>query len=100
MQRRIWSVASSFRNVHQYIRNTNFKKLDEKDVAQFEKMLPDASTQILTPQRYGSLEGFNNDWLGKIKGKSQLVLRPKSTEQVSQILQYCNANKFALLNTF
>lgn len=31
------------------------------------------------------------------KGNSQIVLRPKTTEQVSQILKYCNENLLAVV---
>lgn len=33
----------------------------------------------------------------KYRGQSQLVLRPESTEQVSQILKYCNERKLAVV---
>jgi hypothetical protein len=36
---------------------------------------------------------FNEDWTRKYKGKSELVLRPKSTEQISKIITYCNQRK-------
>ena len=35
--------------------------------------------------------------MGKYKGKSQLVLKPRNTAQVSQILSYCNANSLAVV---
>jgi len=43
------------------------------------------------------LSAYNQDWMGKYKGASQLVLRPKTTAQVSQILQYCNTKHLALV---
>jgi D-lactate dehydrogenase (cytochrome) len=39
------------------------------------------------------LIGFNTDWMGKFRGKSQLVLKPKTTQQVSDIMKYCNQQK-------
>jgi FAD/FMN-containing dehydrogenase len=44
------------------------------------------------------LERYNNDWLGKYRGQSKLVLKPNSTEQVSKILKYCNDNKYVLID--
>eukprot|EP01138_Halocafeteria_seosinensis_P011454 gb/GECG01011699.1/.p1 GENE.gb/GECG01011699.1/~~gb/GECG01011699.1/.p1 ORF type:complete len:534 (+),score=57.20 gb/GECG01011699.1/:1-1602(+) len=38
------------------------------------------------------MESYNTDWMRKYQGYSPLVLVPKSTEQVSQILKYCNDN--------
>lgn len=40
----------------------------------------------------------------KYQGNSALVLRPKTTEEVSEILKYCNSRKLAIVpqgkNTF
>lgn len=49
----------------------------------FKKILP--NEDILTED----LDIYNIDWLRKYKGNSKLVLKPKSTESVSRILQYC-----------
>lgn len=43
------------------------------------------------------LEMYNTDWLKKYKGQSQLVLRPRSTEEVSKILKYCNDRRLAVV---
>ncbi|CEP02331.1 hypothetical protein PBRA_008915 [Plasmodiophora brassicae] len=40
---------------------------------------------------------YNQDWLRKYKGSGQLVLRPSSTDQVSQILRYCNGRRLAVV---
>ena len=37
------------------------------------------------------------DWMGKYRGKSQLLLRPKSTHQVSDLLKYCNERRLAVV---
>jgi len=42
------------------------------------------------------LDSYNVDWMHQVKGESRLVLRPKSTEQVAQILKYCSEQKLAL----
>ena len=36
---------------------------------------------------------YNVDWMRKYFGKSQLVLRPNTTEQVANVLAYCNQKK-------
>jgi len=43
------------------------------------------------------IEPYNSDWLRKYRGHAKLVLRPQSTEQVSQILKYCNDNSLAVV---
>lgn len=54
-------------------------------------MLP--SELILTE----NLKGYNTCWMNKYKGNSQLVLTPKTTEQVSKILKYCNERMLAVV---
>ncbi|KAF9427518.1 hypothetical protein BGZ94_004748 [Podila epigama] len=81
-------------NTYRYLkRNTSFKKLTEKDIAHFRSILPSSSLS----QDAEDLEAFNTDWLQKYRGQSTLVLKPSSTEQVSQILKYCNDNKLAVV---
>eukprot|EP00189_Rhodosorus_marinus_P002117 CAMPEP_0113965378 /NCGR_PEP_ID=MMETSP0011_2-20120614/7710_1 /TAXON_ID=101924 /ORGANISM="Rhodosorus marinus" /LENGTH=505 /DNA_ID=CAMNT_0000977881 /DNA_START=183 /DNA_END=1701 /DNA_ORIENTATION=- /assembly_acc=CAM_ASM_000156 len=36
------------------------------------------------------LAPYNKDWMNKYFGKSKLALRPKTTEEVSELLRYCN----------
>ncbi|KAI9740499.1 MAG: hypothetical protein M1834_005079 [Cirrosporium novae-zelandiae] len=43
------------------------------------------------------LEPFNSDWMRKFRGQTKLALRPKSTEEVSKILKYCNDNMLAVV---
>ena len=43
------------------------------------------------------LDIHNTDWTKKYKGTSQLVLKPKTTEEVSAVLSYCNERKLAVV---
>lgn len=43
------------------------------------------------------LAAFNNDWLGKYIGKSPIVVKPKSTEEVSKVMKYCYENDIAIV---
>ena len=43
------------------------------------------------------LEGYNQDWLRHYKGHAPAALKPKSTEEVSSILTYCNKNNLAVV---
>jgi FAD/FMN-containing dehydrogenase len=52
-------------------------------------------SQILTEPE--DLKQYNQDWLKLFNGKSKLVLRPKTTQHVSQILKYCNDNLLAVV---
>lgn len=88
-------------------RSDTFAKLSADDLDAFAKILPSAS-QILTTMAPSSgssveqvdaseLEMYNNDWMNKYHGKSQLVLKPKTTEQVSEILKYCSSKNLAVV---
>nr|XP_027232605.1 D-2-hydroxyglutarate dehydrogenase, mitochondrial-like isoform X2 [Penaeus vannamei] len=57
-------------------------------------------TELLSPHRIiteeSELEGHNTDWLGMVRGASSVLLKPKTTEEVSAILSYCNQHKLAV----
>lgn len=72
----------------------NYNKLSSNDVENFKSILSEPS-MILTNE--DDLKSYNVDWLGIYEGNSSLVLRPKSTQQVQQILQYCNQRRLALV---
>ncbi|KAJ2928931.1 hypothetical protein H1R20_g8295, partial [Candolleomyces eurysporus] len=69
------------------------------DVAHFSKFL--APTSIVsslspTPATADELEQFNVDWIGRFRGQSNTVLKPKTTEEVSQILKWCNERRIGV----
>lgn len=79
-------------------RNNQFKKLSSDDLEYFKSILtkqeilhvgPDLDTKDLDP--------FNEDWMRKYKGQSHLVLKPKTVEKISLILNYCNEEKLAVV---
>ena len=79
-------------------RNPRFKKLDANDVKHFRSLLGSESAVIdgVTQDAGEDLEGYNSDWMRKYRGQARLVLRPESTEQVSQVLKYCNEEMIAV----
>ena len=44
-----------------------------------------------------ALVSHNSDWTHKFTGASKLMLKPTTTEQVSQILKHCNERKLAVV---
>ena len=68
-------------------------QLNENHLKEFRRIL-DADC-ILTDKF--DLEPYNTDWLRHHTGKSRLALTPKSTDQVSQILKFCNDHKLAVV---
>ena len=65
-----------------------FKSIFDDDAAVIDGVSKDATDDI---------EIYNKDWMKKYRGHTKLVLRPKTTEEVSKVLKYCNENKLALL---
>lgn len=66
--------------------------LAESDLNHFSKILsPSSIISTLPPSNSAAdeLETFNTDWMGKYRGKSRAVLKPKTTQEVSEILKWC-----------
>ncbi|XP_068231381.1 D-2-hydroxyglutarate dehydrogenase, mitochondrial [Palaemon carinicauda] len=42
------------------------------------------------------LEGHNTDWLGMVRGASSVLLKPRNTEEVSAVMNYCNQRTLAV----
>uniref|UniRef100_I3IY65 D-2-hydroxyglutarate dehydrogenase, mitochondrial n=1 Tax=Oreochromis niloticus TaxID=8128 RepID=I3IY65_ORENI len=68
-----------------------FCRVTEEDLAFFRKILPGRT--IVDPDL---VEPSNVDWLKSVRGSSEVLLRPQTTEEVSQILSYCNSRNLAV----
>ncbi|CAK6966992.1 D-2-hydroxyglutarate dehydrogenase%2C mitochondrial [Scomber scombrus] len=68
-----------------------FSRVTEEDLDFFKKLLP--ARTITDPDL---LESTNVDWLKSVRGSSEVLLRPQTTEEVSQILRYCNSRNLAV----
>ncbi|XP_054469964.1 D-2-hydroxyglutarate dehydrogenase, mitochondrial isoform X1 [Anoplopoma fimbria] len=68
-----------------------FSTITQEDLAFFRKILPGRA--ITDPDL---LESSNVDWLKSVRGSSEVLLRPQTTEEVSQILKYCNGRNLAV----
>ncbi|CCC71326.1 hypothetical protein NCAS_0H00160 [Naumovozyma castellii] len=76
-------------------RNPDFKILDADDLKFFQTFLD--NDELIHSSIAEETASFNQDWMKKYRGQSNLILLPKSTEKVSQILKYCNENKLAVV---
>jgi len=74
------------------VQRGSYSQLSDKHVEHFKSILP--SERIITDA--DDVAAHNVDWLGMVRGASQIVLKPKTTEEVSAILKYCNAEKLAV----
>ncbi|GMM56330.1 D-lactate dehydrogenase [Maudiozyma humilis] len=76
-------------------RSAQFKTLNSDDLEYFQSIL--AKNEIIHSRDPSDLEGYNEDWMRKYRGQSQLVLRPKSVEHLALIMNYCNEQKLAVV---
>ncbi|XP_051152145.1 D-2-hydroxyglutarate dehydrogenase, mitochondrial isoform X2 [Andrographis paniculata] len=74
-------------------RNKSFSVINSDDINYFKNILGDKGVA----QEEEKLEDANMDWMRKYKGSSKLMLQPRSTQEVSQILEYCNSRYLAVV---
>ncbi|XP_072474883.1 D-2-hydroxyglutarate dehydrogenase, mitochondrial isoform X1 [Notamacropus eugenii] len=73
------------------VRRLPFAEVSEEDLAFFERIIPG---RVITDPH--ELRLVNVDWLKMVRGCSKVLLKPKTTEEVSQILRYCNKRNLAV----
>jgi D-2-hydroxyglutarate dehydrogenase len=73
------------------IKRGHYAELTEKDIATFESILD--KNRVLTGD---DASGYNVDWMRSVRGYSNVALRPKTTEEVSEIMKFCNSKKLAV----
>ncbi|KAJ3348443.1 hypothetical protein HDU83_001329 [Entophlyctis luteolus] len=73
-----------------------FAALTPGDIAVFRDILADAGAMsVLTDAE--DVAAYNEDWMRKYRGVSRLVLKPKTTSQVSRILKHANDRSLAVV---
>jgi len=76
-------------------RDEKYKKLTTEDIEHFKNILGKKGS-LITDEVASDLDFYNEDWMRKYKGQSKLVLKPTTTEQVAQIIKYCNEQNLAV----
>ena len=83
-----------------------YKTLTASDISAFLSFLSSPSslvTTIASPDGTWTcatsedLYAVNHDWMQKYSGHSQVLLKPKSTQEVSRILAYCYSERIAVV---
>ena|SRR5258708_4524082 len=83
-----------------YSTSSSLNPVGEQDVAHFTKILsPSSIISTLSPISCPSeeLDSYNIDWLGRYRGRSTTVLKPKTTQEVSDILKWCNEKRLGVV---
>lgn len=80
-------------------RNSKYSEITPEHVQFFKSTLGDDAAVVdgVTKDATDDLEAFNGDWMRKYRGHTKLVLKPKSTEEVSKVLKYCNEKTLAVV---
>ncbi|CAH1644211.1 unnamed protein product [Spodoptera littoralis] len=81
-------LSSEKYNIHR----KDFGRIESSDVDYFRSVL--GQDRVLTEE--SDVLPYNVDWIKNCRGQSKAVLKPKSTEEVSTILKYCNERKLAV----
>ncbi|XP_032683219.1 D-2-hydroxyglutarate dehydrogenase, mitochondrial [Odontomachus brunneus] len=74
------------------VRRGPYASISTADVRFFDGLL--GSHRIITDPE--ECESYNIDFPNTVRGASRLVLKPRSTEEVSAILKYCNEKRLAV----
>ena len=90
-QTSISALAINYRQIHNEAINTKLRSPTSKDILHFQSILSQPDRSVLTQQQ-DDISKYNQDWTGHYLGNSSIVLRPKSTQEVSLILRYCHDN--------
>jgi hypothetical protein len=97
--RRSFAACFSLRTCR-FNHSSRLNSLTEHDLAHFAKILPTSSILSTYPPSSApteELDQFNSDWMGKYKGHSTTVLKPKTTQQVSEIVKWCNEKRIGIV---
>ncbi|CAM8919020.1 unnamed protein product [Rhodiola kirilowii] len=74
-------------------RNPLYSSVNDDDIKYFIDILGDKNVI----QDEDRLQTANIDWMKKYQGSSKLMLLPRSSKEVSQILTYCNSRSLAVV---
>ena len=75
-------------------------QLTELDIQEFQSILCEdrgggggggGGERVITDP--STVAPYNIDWLHNLRGQSQLVLRPRTTLEVSQVMAHCNKRR-------
>jgi hypothetical protein len=75
-------------------RDASFGTVHADDISFFKSILGGDSGVVTDPD---AVAPHNQDWMRKYTGSSTVVVKPRSSEQVSQLLAYCSLKRLAVV---
>lgn len=88
------SGLPEFTQKHYNVKRNNYAIVDDKDVSFFNSLM--GARYVLQDAGADDLLCYNVDFLRSVRGNSKLVLRPGTTQEISEILKYCNKRHLAV----
>uniref|UniRef100_A0A1B0AEB3 D-2-hydroxyglutarate dehydrogenase, mitochondrial n=1 Tax=Glossina pallidipes TaxID=7398 RepID=A0A1B0AEB3_GLOPL len=88
------SGLPEFTQKHYNVKRNNYAIVDDKDVSFFNSLM--GAQYVLQDAGADDLLCYNVDFLRSVRGNSKLVLRPGTTQEISEILKYCNKRHLAV----
>ncbi|KAL5254610.1 hypothetical protein ACHWQZ_G014149 [Mnemiopsis leidyi] len=73
------------------LKRGSFNRITDEDVNRFTGIV--GETGIKTEE----LDHYNTDWLNTVSGFTELVISPKSVEEVAAVLRHCNERRLAVV---
>nr|CAB3236021.1 D-2-hydroxyglutarate dehydrogenase, mitochondrial-like [Phallusia mammillata] len=74
------------------VKRGDFAQITDNDLTHFQSII--GKDHVITD--HNDLEMYNMDWMRSVRGQSKLLLKPKTTNEVSQIVKHCNERKLAV----
>uniref|UniRef100_A0A182RYR0 D-2-hydroxyglutarate dehydrogenase, mitochondrial n=1 Tax=Anopheles funestus TaxID=62324 RepID=A0A182RYR0_ANOFN len=77
------------------VQRGSYAELTDDDVAIFRGILGGAGTsRVLTTE--DEVQNYNIDYLRSVRGFGRIVLKPKTTAEVAELMRYCNERRLAV----
>ncbi|XP_039749295.1 D-2-hydroxyglutarate dehydrogenase, mitochondrial [Pararge aegeria] len=86
------SALPQFSSEKYGVKRKSFGVIQPSDIDYFKTIL--SEERVVTDE--SDVLPFNIDWIKNCRGQSKVVLKPKTTEEVSKILSYCNSKRLAV----
>lgn len=86
--------------VHSAPSFVHLNTVTDDDLAHFARILPPnaiISTLLPISNSPDDLAPYNVDWMGKYHGQANTVLRPRTTQQVSDIVKFCASRRIGIV---
>ncbi|OCF33401.1 D-lactate dehydrogenase [Kwoniella heveanensis CBS 569] len=81
-------------------RSTSFTKPTEEHLKDLKAILSTPTSLLSTLDGSATpddLASYNDDWMNKYHGKSPIVVKPRTTEEVSKVMKYCYEKGLAVV---